>query len=309
MRSMRSTRTVVIYLIALISVMGMSACGKTGTDTVVTEPAAVVTGTDAVVTEPVQTVPDYTERRLQALPGELSMETTTEEWNENEEFVSYVYRLPENEDFLKMWVEDEQEPGKILLNGQEYPYSFGDYYPRGGENPQVYVADLNGDGEPDVLMKGEAYPAQIRQEVYLSDGAGGYRELGDVTWRSGSLEEFPFTVSYEDDYRIHVAMPAYDIDQTVQMQTGFSELAQELDIYDENGKVTEYGRGYIEQPNLQSQAVRYLQADDGSVTLRYEAQIEAGYSEYCLGWCFVFIYEITEEGYKLQSVTLEEFPY
>lgn len=187
----------------------------------------------------------------------LPMETTTEEWNEGEEFVSYVYRLPENEDFLKMWVEDEQEPGKILLNGQEYSYSFGDYYPRGGENPQVYVADLNGDGEPDVLMKGEAYPAQIRQEVYLSDGAGGYRELGDVTWRSGSLEEFPFTVSYEDDYRIHVAMPAYD----------------------------------------------------GSVTLRYEAQIESGYSEYCLGWCFVFTYEITGEGYKLQSVTLEEFPY
>ena len=107
----------------------------------------------------------------------LPMETTTEEWNEGEEFVSYVYRLPENEDFLKMWVEDEQEPGKILLNGQEYSYSFGDYYPRGGENPQVYVADLNGDGEPDVLMKGEAYPAQIRQEVYLSDGADRWRNF------------------------------------------------------------------------------------------------------------------------------------
>lgn len=59
----------------------------------------------------------------------------------------------------------------------------------------------------------------------------------------------------------------------------------------------------------ESQAVRYMQADDGSVTLRYEAQIESGYSEYCLGWCFVFTYEITDEGYKLQSVTLEEFPY
>ena len=92
MRSMRGTCTVVIYLIGLISIMGMSACGKAGT-----EPDAVVTGTDTVVTEPNvtagepdQTAPDYTERRLQALPGELPMETTTEEWNEGEEFVSCI---------------------------------------------------------------------------------------------------------------------------------------------------------------------------------------------------------------------------
>lgn len=123
-----------------------------------------------------------------ALAGELPMETTTGEWDGKEEsFIYYVYRLTDGDEFLRMWVEDEQKPGKILINGQEYPYSFGEYYPHGGENPQVCVKDINGDGEPDILMRGEAYRAQIRQEVYLSDGSGGYRELGDVTWRWESL--------------------------------------------------------------------------------------------------------------------------
>lgn len=123
------------YLIAFISIMGMSACGKTEPDVKVTEPDAIVTEPDVIITELEQVVPDYTERRQQVLPDELPMETTTEEWSEKGETVFYVYRLPEKEDFLKMWVEDEQQPGKILLNGQEYPYSFGDYNPRGGENP------------------------------------------------------------------------------------------------------------------------------------------------------------------------------
>lgn len=306
MRSMWSTRTIIVCLFCLISFVEMSACGKNVLD----EVSPIVESTTETETDAEKTIPGYTERRLQVLPGELPMETTTEEWDEKEDsFVYYVYRLTDDEDFLKMWVEDEQKPGKILIKGQEYPYSFGGYYPRGGENPQVCIKDINGDGEPDILMRGEAYRAQIRQEVYLSDGTGGYREMGDVTWRSESLQEFPFNVSYEDDYRVHVTMPGYGIDRTVEMQTSFLELVQELGIYDETGKVTEYGRGFIEQPNLQSQAVRYMQADDGTVTLRYEAQIEAGYSEYCLGWCFVFVYGITDDGYELQSVTLEEFPY
>lgn len=59
------------YLIGLISIMGMSACGKAGTepDAVVTEPDAVVTEPNVTAGEPDQTAPDYTERRLQALPG------------------------------------------------------------------------------------------------------------------------------------------------------------------------------------------------------------------------------------------------
>lgn len=86
-------------LIALISIMGMSACGKTEPDVKVTEPDAIVAEPDVIITEPEQAVPDYTERRQQAIPGELPMETTTEEWSGEGETVFYVYRLPEKEEF------------------------------------------------------------------------------------------------------------------------------------------------------------------------------------------------------------------
>lgn len=155
----------------------------------------------------------------------------------------------------------------------------------------------------------EAYRTEIRQDVYLSDGKGGYRELGDVTWRGWeSLQEFPFSVTYEDDYRIHIEMPQYGIDRTEKMHTSFQELVGELGIYDEAGKVTEYGRTAWAADTLQSQALRYIE-EDGAVTLRYEAQIASGYSEYGLGWCFVFLYDITDSGYVLISVTLERFDY
>lgn len=254
----------------------------------------------------------YEERRHIPLSGELSMEAMeyTEHIDGTEEIgetVCFSYTSEGVQIFL--CADSRYEPAKVQIQAEAYDFSFAGYSPQGTEPPEICLIDINGDGTLDVLMRGEAYRTEIRQDVYLSDGKGGYRELGDVTWRGWeSLQEFPFSVTYEDDYRIHIKMPQYGIDRTEEMHTSFRELVRELGIYDEAGKVTEYGRTAWTVDTLQSQAVRYIE-ENGSIMLRYEAQIDSGYSEYGLGWCFVFLYDITDSGYMLTAVTLEQFDY
>ncbi len=251
----------------------------------------------------------YEERRQIPLSGELLMEEMAFCGVEagSEEPVCFSYSGEGIQ--ILLCAGDGYEPAKIYIQGEAYDFSFAGYSPQGTEPPEVCLADVNGDGVPDVLLRGEAYRAQIRQDIYLSDGEGGYRELGDVTWRGWeSLQEIPFTVTYEDDYRIHIKMPQYGIDSTEEMHTSFRELAEELGIYDSEGKITEYGRTAWVVDTLQSQAVRYME-EDGFITLRYEAQIAAGYGEYGLGWCFVFLYDIMDTGYVLKSIALERFDY
>lgn len=251
----------------------------------------------------------YEERRHMPLSGELSMEETefAEAEPGSEDSICFAYSLDDMQ--ISLCVGTGYESAKVQIQGEAYDFSFAGYSPQGTEPPEICLIDVNGDGILDVLMRGEAYRTEIRQDVYLSDGKGGYRELGDVTWRGWeSLQEFPFSVTYEDDYRIHIEMPQYGIDRTEAMHTSFQELVGELGIYDETGKVTEYGRTAWTVDTLQSQAVRYIE-ENGAVTLRYEAQIASGYSEYGLGWCFVFLYDITDSGYVLTSVTLEQFDY
>lgn len=251
----------------------------------------------------------YEERRHIPLPDELPMEVMEFMGVEpgSGDMVSFSY-LSEDMQIL-FCAHDRYEPAKVRIQGEEYDFSFEGYSPQGTEPPEICLTDINGDSVPDVLLRGEAYRTEIRQDVYLSDGEGGYRELGDVTWRGWeSGQEIPFTVTYEDDYRIHIKMPQHGIDRTEEMHTSFREMAGELGIYDGEGKVTEYGRAAWAVDTLQSQAVRYI-VENGNVALRYEAQIASGYSEYGLGWCFVFLYDITDSGYVLTSVTLERFDY
>lgn len=254
----------------------------------------------------------YEERRHMPLSGELSMEAMeyTENIDGTEEVGETVcFSYTSDGVQISLCADNRYESAKAQIQGEAYDFSFAGYSPQGTEPPEICLIDVNGDGTLDVLMRGEAYRTEIRQDVYLSDGKGGYRELGDVTWRGWeSLQEFPFSVTYEDDYRIHIEMPQYGIDRTEEMHTSFQELVEELGIYDETGKVTEYGRTAWTVDTLQSQAVRYVE-ENGTVTLRYEAQIASGYSEYGLGWCFVFLYDITDSGYVLTSVTLEQFDY
>lgn len=251
----------------------------------------------------------YEERRHMPLSGELSMEAMEFMGVEQGSSDSICFSYTSEGVQISLCADDRYEPVKVQIQEEEYKFSFAGYSPQGTEPPEVCLTDINGDGVLDVLLRGEAYRTEIRQDVYLSDGRGGYRELGDVTWRGWeSRQEFPFTVTYEDDYQIHIEMPRYGIDRTEEMHTSFRALVWELGIYDEKGKVTEYGRTAWTIDTLQSQAVRYIEEND-SITLRYEAQIASGYSEYGLGWCFVFLYDITDSGYELTSVTLERFDY
>lgn len=207
---------------------------------------------------------------------------------------------------LMFYVKDSLNPGSIWIQGKEYPFSFGEYYyPQSSEAPEVCFYDINQDGILDIMLRGEAYRTLIRQEVYLSNKEGSYREMGDITWKSDSQNSFSFTATYEDNYQVHVTALEYGIDEWIDIGTSFLPIAKELGMYDQNGKVKE--KTTVE--DLQSQAVRYILQDDGSVILRYEAQIWTGYSEYCLGHCFVFEYKITNEGYQLLGVSLDKFDY
>lgn len=251
----------------------------------------------------------YEERRHMPLAGELSMEAMEFMGAEAGSADSICFSYQGEGVQVSLCADSGYEQAKIWIQGEAYDFSFAGYSPQGAEPPEICLADVNADGVLDVLVRGEAYRAQIRQDIYLSDGEGGYRELGDVTWQGWeSLQELPFTVTYEDDYRIHIKMPQYGIDSTEEMHTSFRELVEELGIYDSEGKVTEYGRTAWVVDTLQSQAVRYVE-EEGFITLRYEAQIAAGYGEYGLGWCFVFLYDITDSGYGLESVALERFDY
>ena len=185
----------------------------------------------------------YEERRNMPLSGELSMETMEFVGVEpgSEDSICFAYLSEDMQ--VSLCADSRYEPARVQIQGEEYDFSFAGYSPQGTEPPEICLVDVNGDGILDVLMRGEAYRMEIRQDAYLSDGKGGYRELGDVTWRGWeSLQEFPFSVTYEDDYRIHIEMPQYGIDRTEEMHTSFQELVWEMGIYDEAGKVTEYGR-------------------------------------------------------------------
>ena len=137
----------------------------------------------------------YEERRQIPLSGELLMEEMAFCGVKagSEEPVCFSYSGEGIQ--ILLCAGDGYEPAKIYIQGEAYDFSFAGYSPQGTEPPEVCLADVNGDGVPDVLLRGEAYRAQIRQDIYLSDGEGGYRELGDVTWRGWeSLQECSCTV-------------------------------------------------------------------------------------------------------------------
>lgn len=267
----------------------------------------------------------YSEKRKLPMENELPMEQLNSYNSETDkniisaemkasipDTVSNIYFYAKNDIDIIFYVENEVEGvGTVWIQGKPYPFSYGEsYYPRGGENPEVCFYDINGDGVQDVLLRGEAYKTMLRQDVYLSDGNATYKELGDITWRESDLSHsFSFIASYVDNKQVQVTAPNYNIDKLLPIGTTFQTLTETLGIYDSNGKVTEYGRSQYRLTQLQGQAVRYMLQNNGTILLRYEAQIEAGYSEYCIGSCFVFIYEIAESGYQLKSVTLEEYYY
>lgn len=249
----------------------------------------------------------YHERRHIPLENELEIQKFEPIYSEEDEYYTYN---KENIG-LKLSVEDAYYYGATLeINGVKFPFSYEGYLPV-AELPEICVYDINRDGIQDLLLRAEAYKVELRQDAYVSQIDGGYLELGDATWGGNLLnaESFSFSASYENGHMVHVSVPEWSIDETIEIASeDFLVIALELGIYDNNGNVTDYGREAYAIECLQGQAVRYLLEEDG-IILRYEAQLWTGYSEYCIGWCFVFEYSLTEDGYVLENVTLERFDY
>lgn len=208
---------------------------------------------------------------------------------------------------ILFYVADANEPAVIWINGKSYPFSYGyGYSPMESEAPLISICDINNDTEPDILISGTAYRTELRQDAYLSDGAGGYIELGDVTWNKGEITHpFSFHASYGNNYKVRIAAPDWKIDETEELDKMLKEELTALGIYDESGNITEYGQNW-EITQLQGKSVNYTQDDEGNTYLYYETQIEAGFSEVILGYGFQFRYLIAEKGYNLQNVVLRK---
>lgn len=232
----------------------------------------------------------------------------------NAEVCWYINYYNDSEIKIMLYLVDLYEPAIIWIQGEKYKFSYGDEYIPRTERPEICLYDINKDNIPDILIRGTAYRTMLRQDVYLSNADGGYTQLGDITWRHfPEKNDFQFTASLEDDYKVHVTAQEYGIDQVFSLGTSYAQVQKELSAlgvgaYDSERKLTEDGKNWG-CDELQGQAVRYILADDGSMILRYEAQIEGGYSTYCVGVCFVFEYEITEAGYQLLGVSVEEYDY
>lgn len=201
------------------------------------------------------------------------------------------------------YVEDSNEPAVIWINGEKYPFSYGlGYSPMESEAPFFSICDINNDAEADILICGTSYRTELRQDVYLSNGTGGYIELGDVTWNKNETQHsFTFHATCRDAYQIQITSPDWNIDETKKVEEALAGQLVLLGVYDGEGNVTEYGQNW-EMSQLQGKSVTYIHDEAGNTYLCYETQIEAGYSEYTLGYGFRFEYLIADGMYELKNV-------
>jgi hypothetical protein len=274
---------------------------------------------------PIQDGIPYDQRRKISIGGELPMMEmeyyTSSEYiaflpqnildempKENPESISYY---KDNDFEIVLYTITIEEPSVIWIQGQPYPFSYGAGFDNwaAGDITQIAFYDINHDGVKDVLLQAERYRGRLRQEIYLSNEDGDYTELGDVTWETDSDYRVHFNASYEDDYMIHVIAKDVGIDQVFPIGSMIRWDGEALGWYDENGKVTEKGKTEYMKDTVIGQAVRYLVDAQGNFLLRYEAQVWAGYSEYCAGCCFVTTYLVTNDGYQLQDIHMEEYDY
>jgi hypothetical protein len=228
------------------------------------------------------------------------------------EYPESISYYKDNEFEIVLYTISLEEPSVIWIQGQPYPFSYGAGFYNGesGDTTQIAFYDINHDGVKDVLLQAERYRGRLRQEIYLSNEDGEYTELGDVTWETDESDyRVHFNASYEDDYMIHAVAKDVGIDQVFPVGSMIRRDGEILGWYDENSKVTEKGKSEYLEDFVIGQAVRYLVDAKGNFLLRYEAQVWAGYSEYCTGCCFVTTYLVTNDGYQLQDIHMEEYDY
>lgn len=276
MQLLRSSRKIIMILICLVFLLTACDTQDTEADEMVILPMSVYTEDssvqlpDAVLTD----IPD----------GGL------------------VFYYEDRNLSIQFYVQDSEKPAIIWINGEKYPFSYGlGYSPMESEAPFICVCDINNDTEPDVLVYGTAYRTELRQDVYVSDGRGGYMEVGDITWNKNAVEHtFSFCADYQNDYQVRISAPEWNIEEVGELAEELAEQLVSLGLY-EDGSITEYGLNW-EINQLCGKSVRYSAGEDGNTYLYYEALIEAGYSEYDIGYGFRFKYLIHDSGYELKNV-------
>lgn len=247
------------------------------------------------------TYTSYETRRKTPLDGELEMKQFIPNRSDNDNNVT-IYSTQDDE--YDIYIDATSKPC-VYIDGTEYPFSHS--YSILGDMPEYAVYDVNGDGIDDYMLRGECYKAQLRQDVYLSNDDGTYKELGDICDEEyGKIKDFSFTAKVLDDYKLNVVCEDWNINETVDIQsTSLVDVWKNLGYFDENGKCLQD----ITLSSLQRQSAGYVKNDAGEIELVYRAQIYGEYSEYCVGWCFELTYGIGNDGYECKSVKLIEFPY
>lgn len=102
-----------------------------------------------------------------------------------------------------------------------------------------------------------------------------------------------------------------------------TELRQDIYLSGENGAYCELGditwnknqashnfsfnASLLDGFQLQGYSIQYAKKEDGHTYLYYDTQIEAGYSEYCIGYGFRFEYLIQDNKYVLNTVSFMNY--
>lgn len=205
-----------------------------------------------------------------------------------------------------LYVDEDLSTSYVLINGQKLILSAGnfDYYLRYVSAPAVCLFDLNGDSILDVMISDHCDRAGMVQNIYMSEDNGLYTELGTVVWNVDSFcEQFSYQILLLDHYEAHVETKDFEISETVKIDYDFQQVAADLGLYDDNGKLTEYGKTWESPYQIPlASEISYAVNDDGQVMIRVISPIAAGYSSYELGCGFIFDWTIVDNQYQLLNV-------
>lgn len=202
----------------------------------------------------------------------------------------------------------------LLINGIDYILdSFGkSFYLREVSVPNLFWHDINKDGVPDFILECGCDRYGMLQYAFVSTKEGNYKNLGSVSWNtngSGNLsyENFPYTVTLLDDYKVKVELVSAGINETYRLSRKEGDFLEDYAIpfalYDETGKVTDLGKIWDFTSNGLYESDISYQIDNVEVVISIKTYINAGYSTADIGCGFVLDWKVTEAGYELLTVT------
>lgn len=210
----------------------------------------------------------------------------------------------------------------VLLNGQKLFCEFsGGYLLRDWIAPNICLYDVNGDGMPDVSLYGYLDRVSMVHCFYISEEDGTYRSLGSVVWNyDSSYSLFPYEISLLDGKKVHVELEEFGIDEIADIDEDAMKYAYiPLEIYEENGNLTDYGRSWVEyqpdswQPPADgfwvqpwAEEISYSVDANDRLVISVKYSLPAGYSSWTLGCGFIFDWTIEEGEYSILDVRFFE---